>query len=127
MTMKTCTRPTRRLPWLQWPRLTKPRSHRETTAFPFPTGTTGWIAFNATTLLYSFAIIGMYIVLTMIGPMRTALTMNLEPVTSMMFGVFLLGQPMTLLQVFGGALVIAGVLLIRLVMPPRPQGESDHE
>lgn len=92
-----------------------------------PQSPTGWIAFNATTLLYSFAIIGMYIALTMIGPMRMAMTMNLEPVISMLFGVFLLGQVLSPLQVFGGALVISGVLMVRLANPVRPQGDAPHD
>jgi drug/metabolite transporter (DMT)-like permease len=73
-----------------------------------------WTAFTISTLLFTFAISSMFVAMTMIGPVRMALTMNLEPVTSMLLGVYLLGQPLTAIQVAGGALVIVAVLMVRL-------------
>ncbi|MEK9661162.1 MAG: DMT family transporter [Alphaproteobacteria bacterium] len=79
-----------------------------------PAGDTGWTAFAISALLFSFAVINMFVAMTMIGPVRMALTMNLEPIASMLLGVYLLGQPLTAIQVAGGALVIVAVLMVRL-------------
>ena len=87
-----------------------------------PASATGWTAFTVSTLMFSFAIIFMFVAMTMIGPVRMALTMNLEPVASMLLGVFLLGQAMTPIQVAGGALVIAAVLMVRLQPAPQRKG-----
>jgi drug/metabolite transporter (DMT)-like permease len=94
--------------------------------FALPGTTAGWTAVGVSTLLYSFAIIFMFVAMTMIGPVRMALTMNLEPVASMLLGLFLLGQPLTPVQIFGGALVILAVLLVRLPPAARQQGAKSH-
>ena len=97
-----------------------------------PVATTGWTAFTVSALLFSFAVINMFVAMGLVGPVRMALTMNLEPVASMLLGVFLLGQPLTLLQVAGGALVIVAVLMVRLAPAsrhqptPRNQGAKLH-
>jgi drug/metabolite transporter (DMT)-like permease len=94
--------------------------------FALPSGAAGWSAFAVSTLMFSFAIISMFVAMTMIGPVRMALTMNLEPIASMLLGVFLLGQPMTPVQVLGGGLVIVAVLMVRLAPANRPQGAKTH-
>ena len=42
------------------------------------------------------------------------MSMNIEPVASLAFGFLLLGQALNGIQIFGAALVIAAVLLLRL-------------
>lgn len=79
-----------------------------------PSGSVGWTAFSISVLLFSFAVINMFVAMTMIGPVRMALTMNLEPVASMLLGVYLLSQPLSAIQIAGGALVIIAVLMVRL-------------
>ncbi|MEO8507432.1 MAG: DMT family transporter [Betaproteobacteria bacterium] len=51
-----------------------------------------------------------------IGPARTSVFINLVPVAAIVFGVLLLGEPLDASMLVGGALVIAGVLLLN-----RPQ------
>lgn len=91
-----------------------------------PAGTAGWTAFSVSALLFSFAVINMFVAMTMIGPMRMALTMNLEPIASMLLGVYLLGQPLQSIQILGGALVIVAVLMVRLAPARHAQGEKSH-
>lgn len=47
-----------------------------------------------------------------IGPARTAVFINLVPVAAVTFGVLLLGEPLLLSMLTGGALVILGVFII---------------
>jgi drug/metabolite transporter (DMT)-like permease len=78
--------------------------------FPLPTTNIGMAAFVGCGLFYSFSIITMFVAVGMIGPLRVALFLNFEPVTSVMLGIVLLGQPMSALQLFGAALVIAAIV-----------------
>jgi drug/metabolite transporter (DMT)-like permease len=94
-----------------------------------PGAAAGWTAFGVSALLFSFAVINMFVAMTLIGPVRMALTMNLEPVASMLLGVYLLAQPLTLVQVAGGALVIVAVLMVRLAPAARHarhEGAKSH-
>jgi drug/metabolite transporter (DMT)-like permease len=47
-----------------------------------------------------------------IGPARTAVFINLVPVAAVTLGVLLLGEPLELSMLTGGALVILGVFII---------------
>ena len=47
-----------------------------------------------------------------IGPARTSVFINLVPVAAIVLGVLLLGEPLEFSMVAGGALVVAGVLLL---------------
>lgn len=53
-----------------------------------------------------------------IGPARTSVFINLVPVAAIVLGVLLLGEPLEFSMVAGGALVVAGVLLLN--RPGRP-------
>jgi len=66
-------------------------------------------------LFYAVAIIAFFIAMSKLGPFRTTLTMNLEPISSMLFGFALLGQVLTGWQMFGAGLVIAAVLTVQMV------------
>ena len=46
-----------------------------------------------------------------IGPSRATLVANLQPFVAAVFALVLLSERMTLLQVAGGALIAAGILL----------------
>ena len=48
-----------------------------------------------------------------IGPSRTATYSNLIPVIALFTGVLFLGEPLSVGQVVGGALVICGLLVVR--------------
>ena len=57
-----------------------------------------------------------------IGPSRATLVANLQPFVAAVFAVVLLSEAMTLLQVLGGILIAAGILLARR-RPPAPASE----
>jgi drug/metabolite transporter (DMT)-like permease len=48
-----------------------------------------------------------------IGPARATLAANLQPFVAVIFAVILLGESMTVLQVAGGVLIAAGILMAR--------------
>ena len=78
--------------------------------FALPETTSGWWAVATGSLFYAFAIVTLFIAMSILGPIRTSMTMNLEPVSSMVFGFLLLGQALDGLQILGAALVIIAVL-----------------
>lgn len=55
-----------------------------------------------------------------IGPARTAVFINLVPVAAIVLGVVVLGEPLEASMLVGGALVVAGVLLLNRPEPARP-------
>ena len=55
-----------------------------------------------------------------IGPAKATLAANLQPFVAAVLAVFLLSEPLSLLQVLGGALIAAGILVARR-RAPAPQ------
>lgn len=54
-----------------------------------------------------------------IGPARATLAANLQPFVAAMLAVILLSEPLGLVQVLGGVLIAAGILVARRRAPPR--------
>ena len=81
--------------------------------FALPDTARGWWAFSTGPFFYAFAIVTLFIAMSILGPIRTSMTMNLEPVSSMVFGFVLLNQTLNGLQIFGAVLVIVAVLTIQ--------------
>jgi drug/metabolite transporter (DMT)-like permease len=81
--------------------------------FILPTDQTGWIALGGTTLCYMCAAIGLYSAIALLGPVKAALMLNIEPIYSMLFGFLLLGQSLTPVQILGAACVVAAITLGR--------------
>jgi drug/metabolite transporter (DMT)-like permease len=82
--------------------------------FPLPTGAVGWMSFAAVPVFYAVATITIFMSIGYIGPVRTSLVMNLEPVVAIVFGFVLLGQVLTPMQLGGAAIVIAAVVAVKL-------------
>ncbi len=81
--------------------------------FNLPHDDIGWTAFVASTVCYIGAAIGLYTAISLLGPVKSALVLNIEPVFSMMFGYLLLAQTLTPLQIAGAALVVMAITLGR--------------
>ena len=79
--------------------------------FLLPMTSVGMVAFFGVAVAYSFAIIIMFFANAMIGPVRTSLFLNFEPVSTIILGFFVLGQVLTPLQLLGAAIVIAAITL----------------
>ena len=77
-----------------------------------PHTTLGWAAFVGAPVFYSFGIITLFVVIAELGPVKTSLLMNIEPVTSVLLGFLLLDQRLGHSQLLGIALVVSAVLLI---------------
>jgi len=85
-----------------------------------PRGSTGWLAIAVVCVFYAIGLVALFTSASRIGPLRTALMMNLEPVLAIALSMLVLGQGLSLLQFAGGALVIAGVIGAQLVQASPP-------
>lgn len=83
--------------------------------FSFPHSAYGWFGFIGAPVFYTFGIIKLFEVLGRIGPVRMSLVMNIEPVASVVLGYVLLQQSLSVLQLFGVALVIGSLVLVEVV------------
>jgi drug/metabolite transporter (DMT)-like permease len=77
-----------------------------------PQTPSGWIGFVGAPLCYTFSIVFVFVVLSMIGPLRTALVMNIEPVASVVLGYLVLAQKLDALQLLGIAVVVGAVAFV---------------
>lgn len=80
--------------------------------FALPHTPYGWVGFIGAPLFYTGAIISLFIVLARIGPVRTSLVMNVEPVSSVLFGYLLLDQRLQPSQLAGVGLVVLAIVLV---------------
>lgn len=83
-------------------------------SFPMPDTTAGIAAFIGVGLFYSFSIIAFFSAISMIGPVRTGILMNFEPVTSVFLGVVVLSQVLMPLQFLGAAIVVGAIVFAAL-------------
>lgn len=77
----------------------------------------GWLLVLALSLSYTIAIISLFTAVSAIGPFRTSLVMNWEPIASIILSALLLGQLLSPVQLAGAALVVAALVLVR--RPPQ--------
>jgi drug/metabolite transporter (DMT)-like permease len=80
----------------------------------WPHGAAGWTAFVSLALAIPAGIFTLYVSTARIGPFRTALFMNLEPLLASALGVLLLGERLTAVQMLGGATMIAALCMFQL-------------
>ncbi len=78
--------------------------------YPLPVDAIGWAAFVGCGFFYAFSIVSMFVAISWIGSVRTALIMNLEPITSIFLGTVVLGQIMEPLQLLGAAIVVGAII-----------------
>jgi drug/metabolite transporter (DMT)-like permease len=74
-----------------------------------PDSAAGWAAFLGVTVTTTLSTLLIYISTARIGPFRTALVMNLEPLLTTLFSILLLGETLTMAQVAGALLMIASL------------------
>lgn len=79
-------------------------------AVAWPANPQGWWAIVAVCLLYAVGLVSLFTSASRIGPLRTSLIMNVEPIIAIGTSWLLLGQGLAPAQLFGAALVIAGVV-----------------
>jgi len=80
----------------------------------WPHGVSGWVAFVGIGFTTTAAIFALYVSTQRIGPFRTALFMNLEPLMTAVLSAVVLGDRITPLQVLGGVTMIAALCFFQL-------------
>jgi drug/metabolite transporter (DMT)-like permease len=80
---------------------------------PPQTGT-GWFALLVVSVTVTIAVLTLFMSINRIGPFRSALIMNLEPLLATILSAPLLGEVMTPLQAFGGAIMLGALVAFQL-------------
>lgn len=88
--------------------------------FPLPETTRGWIGFVAVSLFYATAITAYFGAVRLIGPVRSGLVMNIEPVSSIILGFLILSQALSPIQLVGAALVVGAIVAAEIRTALRP-------
>ena len=79
-----------------------------------PVTAAGWVALVGASLAMAVAVSAVFISTARIGPFRTALFMNLEPLLATLGSGIFLGEVITPLQALGGAVMIAALVAFQL-------------
>jgi probable blue pigment (indigoidine) exporter len=74
----------------------------------------GWAAMVGTSLTTTIAILSVFISASLVGPFRTALVMNLEPLLAAVLSAIALGDVITPVQALGGAIMVAALVAFQL-------------
>jgi drug/metabolite transporter (DMT)-like permease len=74
----------------------------------------GWAAMVGTSLTTTVAILSVFISANRVGPFRTALVMNLEPLLAAVISAIALGDVIAPLQALGGAVMLAALVAFQL-------------
>jgi probable blue pigment (indigoidine) exporter len=79
-----------------------------------PQNALGWISVLIVSVSTASGILMLYVSTNRIGPFRTALIMNLEPLLASLLSVPLLGEVITPLQAAGGAIMLGALVAFQL-------------
>jgi drug/metabolite transporter (DMT)-like permease len=80
-----------------------------THTFNFPQSSAGWLVLLGMSITSTLAILTIFISTARIGAFRTALLMNLEPLVSTLASMALLGEALSSVQAFGGAIMLVAL------------------
>jgi drug/metabolite transporter (DMT)-like permease len=79
-----------------------------------PQTTVGWVAFLALSVATVVAVLTLFMSVHRIGPFRSALIMNLEPLLATIASALLLGEVMTPVQALGAAIMLGALVAFQL-------------
>lgn len=79
-----------------------------------PLSSLGWISFAGMTITSTISVLLIFVSIERIGPFRTALIMNLEPLVSTLGSVALLGEVLRPVQAFGGVIMLVALCAFQL-------------
>ncbi len=74
----------------------------------------GWTAMSIVGVMITVAVFALYVSIDRIGPFRSALIMNLEPLTASILAVPLVGDVITPLQGLGGVIMLGALVAFQL-------------
>jgi drug/metabolite transporter (DMT)-like permease len=72
----------------------------------------GWLKLFVSSLTLGLGYVTLFAGLEIIGPVKTSMLMNMEPVLTIILAAILLGEQLSSVQLFGAGLVILGIILI---------------
>ncbi len=84
-------------------------------SWTIPASAAGWAAFLGVTITTTLSTLLIYISTVRIGPFRTALLMNLEPLLTTTASILLLHETMSPAQAAGAGLMIASLIAFQLI------------
>ena len=79
-----------------------------------PATTSGWLALIGLSAAVTTGLLGVFASTVRIGPFRTALFMNLEPLLTTIGSALFLAEVLTPLQALGGAVMLAALVMFQL-------------
>ena len=74
----------------------------------------GWVSMLLLSLATVIAVLALFVSIKRIGPFRTALIMNLEPLLATILSAPILGEVITPVQALGGAIMLAALVAFQL-------------
>lgn len=80
----------------------------------FPSGFAGWAAVSAAPVLYMIAVLGYFHAIRLIGPSRTTMISNVEPVSTLTIAALVLGEAFSTTQVAGAVLVLSAIVATQI-------------
>jgi probable blue pigment (indigoidine) exporter len=84
-------------------------------AWNMPAFAWGWVAFFAAAVTTTASTLLIYMSANTVGPFRTALAMNLEPMLTLIFSMILLGDVLSPVQLLGAAVMIGSLCAFQFV------------
>ena len=81
----------------------------------WPAAPAGWIVFTGSTVFYVLATFTLFMAVSRIGPLRTAIIDNTAPVWAILFGLLLLGEALNTRQILGVIVVVSAVIALQIV------------
>jgi len=85
-----------------------------TQQFRLPMGGLAWFGLIGLALFYAIGITGLFLLLPLLGPVQTAVVLNLEPVIVALLAWAALGEALAPLQVVGAVIVVGTVMLFQV-------------
>ena len=90
-------------------------------AIVFPPTLTGTLGVIANSLCFAIGLACLYAALARLGPLRTAVLINIEPLVSIAAAFVVLGQAISPVQMAGALIVVCGICLMQSGRPARPR------
>lgn len=79
-------------------------------ALQLPDSGPGWVGLTGLAALYAAGIVGLFLLLPRLGPVQTAVVLNLEPVFVALVAWVALAERLGTMQLLGAAMVVAAVI-----------------
>jgi drug/metabolite transporter (DMT)-like permease len=84
-----------------------------------PGSSPGWLGLAGLGALYAAGITGLFLLLPLLGPVRSSVVLNLEPVAVAVIAWAALGEALSPTQILGALIVVAAVIFFQATAPAR--------